>query len=239
MKKTARTFTPESLKKVTSLIAARIDEIETDPEKTPRVKVAAGNIKIGAIPAFNLPPVVTCTNCASCSRQCYAVKDYRGPRVKSVSTSHCRNLAALMTDPVQAFSDLDAWLTKHRPEFFRIHSSGDFHIVTDGDPLAYARMWYDLAVSHPETRFLAFTKDYAAARAVPFDTLDNFSLVLSEWCDDLAAPDDLKKRYRTSRAVKTLDDIRPGEIVCPGHCEDCGMCWNLKKLNVNVAFEIH
>ena len=28
-------------------------------------------------------------------------------------------------------------------------------------------------------------------------------------------------------------------LECPGNCETCGMCWNLKSLNKNVVFKKH
>lgn len=239
MKKTVKTFGAATLAEVKKTVCARVDELKAT--EIPRIKVIAkGNHKTGdKIPVFNMPPLVTCTNCAACSKHCYAVKDYSGHRVKAVCTSHSRNLAAVLTDPEKAFADLDKWLTRHKPAFFRVHASGDFAITINGDPLEYGRVWYRLAELHPETHFLAFTKSYHVAREIPFDTLGNFELVLSEWTDELTAPDDLKKRYRTSRAVRELSDARPDEIICPGSCEDCGMCWTLSAINRNVAFEIH
>ena len=100
-------------------------------------------------------------------------------------------------------------------------------------------MWFELAAKHPETHFLAFTKAYHIARVVPFDSLDNFELVLSEWTDELTAPEDLKERYHTSRAVNEITDARADEMICPGSCEECGMCWQLSRTGKNVAFEIH
>lgn len=240
MKKTARQFTPEQLAEVYNMITTRRDEFITAGDLL-RVKVIAkGNHKTGPqIPVFNLPPLVTCNNCGACSGRCYAVKDYCSMRKKAVCTSHARNLAALQTDPAQAFADLDNWLSKHKPAFFRVHASGDFAVMIDGDPLKYAEMWYKLAELHPETHFLAFTKAYNVARAVPFDSLNNFELVLSEWADELTAPEDLKKRYHTSRAVNEISDARRDEIICPGACETCGMCWQLSQIDKNVAFEIH
>ena len=240
MKKSVRTFTAENIKDVVSIINNRAEDIREN--ETARVKIIdKGNHKIGAsIPFFNLPPVVTCGgNCSACVHNCYAIKDYTNYRVKSVATNHCRNMVALQTDPAKAFADIDRWLTRHAPTFFRLHASGDFGLTIDGDPLKYARMWYELAKRHPETCFLAFTKCYDVAEAIPFDELPNFELVLSEWTDVLEAPADLKKRYRTSRAVNELSDARENEMICPGNCETCGMCWNLSKTGHNVAFEIH
>lgn len=240
MKNTARTFTMEDITKVTRIIGDRHVEIVADGSAKVKV-IDKGNHKTGVnIPVFNLPPIVTCGgNCGACMHRCYAVKDYMNYRVKTVSTNHVRNMVALQTDFEKAFADLDKWLTKHKPAFFRIHASGDFGLILNGDKFAYGRMWHELAKRHPETCFLAFTKCYDVARQVPFDELPNFELVLSEWTDELVAPADLKKRYRTSRAVNELEDARDNEMICPGNCDTCGMCWNLSKTNHDVAFEIH
>ena len=165
------------------------------------------------------------------------LKDYTGPRKKAVAKSHARNYNAVTEDMGKVEEYLIKWITKHKPAFFRIHASGDFAIPHYGH--RYAGMWYRVAKACPDTRFLAFTKAYDIVRKVPFYELDNFSLVLSEWTDVLKAPDDLKEHYRTSRAVEKLEDAKANEVICPGNCETCGMCWALKSLEHDVAFEIH
>lgn len=243
MKNTTRTFDPSTLKNVSDTIDARLAEVRGDGSAAIKI-VGTGNHKTGAArPVFNLPPVRSCGgNCAACVGHCYAIKDYVNYRVAAVSTNHCRNMAALQDDPEQALADLDQQLTKLAAKgvrFFRIHASGDFGIKIDGDPLRYGRIWEELAKRHPEINFLAFTKCYDVARAIEFDKLPNFELVLSEWTDVLEAPADLKKRYRTSRAVNEISDARDSEMICPGNCDTCGMCWNLSKTGHDVAFEIH
>lgn len=233
MKSTARTFTDDDLQKVVAIIKENLKA------EGPLAKVSASNQhKVGDIPRWNLPPLWTCGhNCGTCEFNCYAVKDYLGIRVKSVAKSHARNCNAV-TDDLQAVEDyLVKWITKHAPAFFRIHASGDFAVPGLG--AEYAWMWYRVAKACPGTRFLAFTKAFEIVREVPFYELENFSLVLSEWTDAVKAPDDLKEHYRTSRAVVSLEDVRPNEIACPGNCETCGMCWALKELGHDVAFEIH
>ena len=246
MKKTARTFTTATLRKMIALIKAKIAMYETGEKAGTAVAkiVESGNHKTGVnIPVFNLPPVISCGgNCKHCIWKCYALKDYQGLRAATVSASHARNLVALQEDPEKALADLDKQLTKLSKKgvkFVRVHASGDFGITIDGDKLRYGRIWEELAKRHPEIVFLAFTKCYDVAREIEFDKLPNFELVLSEWTDVLQAPADLKKRYRTSRAVNEISDARDNEMICPGNCDTCGMCWNLSKTGHDVAFEIH
>ena len=67
-------------------------------------------------------------------------------------------------------------------------------------------------------------------------------IVLSGWADELTPPADLVAMgYHTSRAIYDVADIRPGEFLCPGSCEECGMCWILNSLKeyTGTAFEVH
>lgn len=233
MKASVRNFTAEDLKRFGDTIRARI---ATEPALA---KIAAARQhKTGDIPRFNLPPLFTCGgNCKACKFNCYALKDYADYRCVAVSKSHARNYNAVVQDLEGTEAYLVKWLTRHAPAFFRIHASGDFAVPGLGQE--YAKMWYRVAKACPGTRFLAFTKTWDQVRGIPFYELPNFSLVLSEWTDVLQAPEDLKEHYRTSRAVKELADARPDEVICPGNCETCGMCWALKDLGHDVAFEIH
>ena len=233
MKKTVRTFTAEHFAKIVEIVKKRM------AEEAPAAKIASEvQHKVGDIPRWSLPPFYTCgANCKFCKEHCYAVKDWVGNRVTSVSKHQVRNLLAVMRELVKTQLYLVKWIRRRKPAFFRIHPSGDFAVPGMGT--RYAWMWYNVAKLCPDTRFLAFTKCYDIVREVPFYELPNFSLVLSEWTDVLSAPEDLKKYYRTSRAVEDLKDVRPDEMVCPGSCENCGMCWALKDLGKDVAFEIH
>ena len=233
MKNSARTYNDETIKRICETIAENIKN------EGALAKISASTQhKTGDIPRFNLPPLFTCGgNCKACKRHCYVLRDYIGPRKKAVAKSHARNYNAVTQDMRGTEQYLIKWLTRRRPAFFRIHASGDFAVPFCG--MEYAQMWYRVAKACPDTRFLAFTKAYDIVRAVPFYKLPNFSLVLSEWTDELEAPADLKEKYRTSRAVKELADARPNEVICPGNCETCGMCWALKDLGHDVVFEIH
>lgn len=233
MKKSTRTFNDEHI----AAIIKTIDEYIDTEEPTAKI-LTGGQHKVGDIPRWNLPPLVTCGgNCKACKEHCYVLKDYTGPRKRAVAKSHARNFNAVAMYMDKTEEYITKWIQRHKPAFFRIHASGDFAIPHFGH--RYAGMWYRIAKACPETRFLAFTKAYDIIRKVPFHELDNFSLVLSEWTDVLEAPEDLKEHYRTSRAVEKLEDAKESEIICPGNCETCGMCWALKDLGKDVAFEIH
>lgn len=233
MKNSVRYFTLKMIQKALNIIKNRLKT------EAPTPKICADpQHKVGDIPRWSVPPVLTCGgNCKHCEHNCYALKDYFNHRVASVSKNHARNMNAVVKEFQKTEEYLIKWIAKHSPTFFRIHPSGDFAIPGMGNK--YAEMWYRVAQACPSTRFLAFTKCFDIVRNVPFYELENFSLVLSEWTDVLKAPEDLKEHYRTSRAVENIEDARPNEIICPGNCETCGMCWALKMLGHDIAFEIH
>lgn len=144
------------------------------------IHIPRPNTKTGTIPVWNILPMVTCSReaCDSCGKEgCYAVKNAlaHGYNLKTNTClkSWAENTVYAIKYASELETYLDAWLTKNRPSFFRIHGSGDFMTV------AYAEMWYRIAEKHSGTRFLAFTKQWDIVRKVHFYELDNFSLVLS------------------------------------------------------------
>ena len=128
---------------------------------------------------------------------------------------------------------LDKWLTENKPELFRIHSSGDFVSVK------YAAMWRRIALKHPETRFLAFTKQFEIIRHVHFYKLPNFELVLSGWTG-IRVPDDLLKHYRVTWCNDGIEDRIPADAIhCPGDCNSCRACWFLSIMGKDSFFDKH
>lgn len=200
-----------------------------------------GNSKTGEIPAWNLLPGCTCTPEAQrhCMIEgCYAMKNAirAGYDVeKSAVLKAWADNTVLARDHVdilevklsQYFSGISA------PRFFRIHASGDFFSAE------YGRVWYRIAKKHPETRFLAFTKAWNVAREVPFDTLPNFSLVLSGWTG-VEIPEDLRSRYRCAWCDDGIETRIPADAIeCPGNCDTCGICWTLRELGRDTYFHKH
>jgi hypothetical protein len=204
------------------------------------IHMPRANKKTGTIPVWNILPYITCSCEAreGCGKEgCYAVKNALAHGY-NLEKNSC--LKAWVENTVYAIkyaseleTYLDAWLTKHNPAFFRIHGSGDFFNV------AYAEMWYRLAKNHPETKFLAFTKQWDIVRQVPFYVLDNFSLVLSGWTG-INIPDDLREYYRCAWCDDGEENRIPADAIeCPGHCDSCGLCWALKDIGRDTFFHKH
>lgn len=200
-----------------------------------------GNSKTGEIPAWNLVPGKTCSPeaCAHCMQEgCYAMKNMIRAgydiekngvfRAWTENTVHAMNhLPELEADLIQYFSTMTA------PRFFRIHASGDFFSVE------YAEIWYRIAERFPGTIFLAFTKQWDIVRKVPFYQLPNFSLVLSGWTG-VTIPEDLRNLYPCAWCDDGEETRIPADAIeCPGHCETCGICWNLRQIGKDTFFHKH
>lgn len=193
--------------------------------------VSEGNRKVGSIPNFSLTPGRTCSReaCGTCLREgCYAMKSYRMyPTVKRAWDENS-DLAERKLHALE--SALRLYFAAERPAFFRVHVGGDFV------SREYAEMWARVAANSPETRFLAFTKQWENVRGVDFPA--NFSLVLSGW-EGTEIPADLAARYPSANCILHAEDMPDGGILCPGSCESCGMCWNLGKIGRDVYFVKH
>lgn len=201
-----------------------------------------GNTKTGeSIPCWNLCPGITCSPEACAHRLqegCYALKNMlcHGYDIdkNAVLRAWVENTALAMNHLDQLEAILDEYFSSMgAPRFFRIHSAGDFFSIE------YGAMWYRIAQRHPETMFLAFTKQWDVARAVPFDDLPNFSLVLSGWTG-VQIPEDLRARYRCAWCYDGQEDRIPEDAIeCPGNCDTCGLCWKLREIGRDTKFHKH
>lgn len=265
MKKSANCAPMEFLKKITVLLKFWID-FWWMPENDPDANIVAkGNHKTGnSIPVFNLPMLFTCGNCGACKRWCYVVKSYLSklgnwmPSAKGIAKSVTRNMVAIQRKGTDYFIDrMTKQIVKTGCLLFRCHAQGDFNLqIPNERPEAYMIAWVQIAKNVYEitgkTITLAFTKEFDTMRELirrgilpnnPRDVAKfPLQIVLSEWADELKAPEDLVAMgYHTSRAVYDVKDVRPDEFLCPGNCETCGMCWRLNSLKEvrGTAFEVH
>jgi hypothetical protein len=155
-----------------------------------------------------------------------AYRQYKGTR-----SAYDRNADAMTTgrdSMMDAFKQIDSFLTKKAPAFFRVHVAGDF------TSQEYFSMWMATAAAHPGTKFLAFTKSYSMIdeSIIP----DNFSLVFSCWPGLEAPTTDRRKAWMQDGT----DERVPGDaITCPGHCDGCGMCWSIDSVGHDVVFNKH
>lgn len=265
MKKSANKCTMESLRKIVDLLKEWI-VYWWRPENNPEANIVEkGNHKTGAkIPVFNLPMIITCGNCGACRRWCYVVKSYLSklgnwmPSAKSIARSVARNMVAIQKKGTKYFVErMVKQIVKTGCTFFRCHAQGDFDLEIPGEePEAYMIAWVEIAkrvhAITGKTITLAFTKEFDTVRELvrrgilpdnPKDIAEfPLQIILSEWADEVKAPEDLVAiGYHTSRAVYDVADVRDDEFLCPGSCEECGMCWRLNSLMEvrGTAFEVH
>ena len=191
------------------------------------------------------------------------------PSANGIAKSVARNMVAIQKKGTKYFVDrMVKQIVKTGCRFFRCHAQGDFDLKIPGEPKeAYMKAWVEIAQqvsaqTGAEVRIdtktpngtvtLAFTKEFDTLRTLieqgimpnnPKDVAEfPLQIVLSEWADELKAPEDLVAMgYHTSRAIYDVKDLRPGEFLCPGNCEECGMCWRLNSLTevTGTAFEVH
>ena len=119
-------------------------------------------------------------------------------------------------------------LNRTRKSFFRIHVAGDFFSQE------YLDIWKSICRKFPNINFLAFTKAFSLDYS---KRPRNLKIIWSVMPNMPALPATCKG----SRAYAGgIDQKRKNERIlkCPGNCEGCGMCWNMKG-SESVNFEIH
>ena len=206
--------------------------MKANTTKTNTVSISTGNRKMGAIPSVSLPPVITCKNCATCAKKCYAAKLCKiYPTVKA---AYDRNLQILKADRDSYFTQVKAAAMTTR--YFRFHVSGD---IIDID---YLDRMTKLARELKGTEFLTFTKNYEDVNEY-FQTHKkprNLHLIMS--LPFTGATIDNPHNLPTAAVIMKGDEPDPSWKVCGGNCTECACrgvgCWDLKK-GETIAFYEH
>ena len=187
------------------------------------VSISRGNDKMGLVPSFSFPPVITCSNCAECSSRCYALRMCK--RRKTTAEAWARNLAIWQENPeaVKAAVINSAILSG----YFRFFVGGD---MPNGE---FLRIMCECATVCKNTKFLAFTKKYDIVNAFLDDggkIPDNLQIVFSGWGDNVRPvnPYNLPE----SDVIFNGQEIPKNAKICGGNCVECihaGVaCWELK-----------
>ena len=211
------------------------------------MSISKGNTKTGAIPAFNLPPVQSCLNSATCAKfvgtdgknyRCYALSPYE--RYKQTRAAWDRNFELAQNDLPELKKQLLKYFRKFNGRLFRIHVSGDFH------SREYLNMWLDVIKQNPDVKFLAYTKVYGFFKGL--DVPKNFSVLLS-FMPSIPVKQAEKFAGMIGLPMAHATGERPdGFITCPEqtsgkktNCAECKLCWNLNELKrpMNIHFLPH
>jgi hypothetical protein len=141
------------------------------------------------------------------------------------------NWAYYREDPVGYFRDIYTAIRTRQYPFFRWHVGGD---IPDYQYLAYM---IHLAHALPQVKFLTYTKRYELNFANFPIIPENIVFVMSCW-PGYPLPSintDLPRFWvQDGRETRIPEDA----FECPGKCETCRKCWNLKK-GENVVIKKH
>ena len=114
-------YSIESLAKAVALMQKRGAELNLIPVSDIKMCISAGNRKIGRVLNVSLPPILSCANCAGCSRLCYDIKaclQYPG----TVIDARMRNYSILLRDRDEFFRRIEDKISRRRKnKFFRWH----------------------------------------------------------------------------------------------------------------------
>ena len=200
--------------------------------KNMTVSISAKNSKMGPIPSVSLPPIITCKNCETCAKKCYAAK--LAKIRKTVREAWQRNLDILETDRNSYFLQVKAAAMVTR--FFRFHVSGD---IIDRD---YLDRMVKMARELKGTDFLAFTKNYEDVNEYfkNHKKPANLHLIFSLPFD--GAKIDNPHNLPTAAVILKGQEPKPEYKMCGGNCTECACrgvgCWQLKK-GETIAFKEH
>lgn len=201
-------------------------------ENTLKVSISSGNRKLGAIPSVSLPPIITCTNCETCAKKCYAAKLCR--IYKRTREAYNRNFEILIKDRDSYFTQVTA--AAMVSGFFRWHVSGD---IVDMDYLA--RMCAT-ARKCKNTRFLAFTKNYQVVNEYLNNHKKPANLQLIFSLPFTGATIDNPHNLPTAAVILKGSEPAENWKICGGNCTECACrgvgCWELKKRET-IAFYEH
>ena len=201
-------------------------------ENTLKVSISKGNRKMGEIPSVSLPPVLTCKNCSTCAKKCYAAKLAR--IYKTVREAWDRNYKILCEDRNSYFLQVEA--AAMISNYFRFHVSGD---IVDVD---YLDRMCKTARKCKNTHFLAFTKNYDDVNAY-FNNHKkprNLQIILS--LPFTGAKIENPHNLPTAAVILKGSEPAANWKICGGNCSECACrgvgCWELKK-GETIAFYEH
>ena len=188
-----------------------------------KISISNSNEKMGgAVKSFSFPPVITCSNCAECSKKCYAKRLSRFR--PSVANAWENNFEAWKEAPAAVEAAiLSACLTS---AYFRLFVGGDF---VDVDFLAAV---VRIAKKAKNCKILAFTKKYQMVNDF-FTTHKkpkNLIIIFSCWgTQEPENPHNLPK----SNIIFKGNEAPANALICGGNCVNCicqGVgCWQLKQ----------
>jgi hypothetical protein len=146
---------------------------------------------------------ITCPFAGDCKKYCYAQKGlYKAYAEKSMDFKH----QITLTDDFIPLMQKE--INKKKPQFIRIHDSGDFYNKT------YIDKWLYLVAINPHIKFYAYTKSFILFNGMQLP--DNLDLIYS-----YGGKHDSKINpsiHRHAKIFKSIEDLnKAGYINSSGH----------------------
>jgi hypothetical protein len=189
------------------------------------VSISKGNVKMGTIPSFSTTPLRTCPAGIPCANLCYARRMEK--RRDNTAIAYRGNTESILHRPNDVVRILTSYIKMKNLKHFRFNVAGDFSLPR------YWEVAIRIARACPNCTFLAFTKMYSVQE---YRKPKNLTIVLSVWKD--------YKPTNAKYGLAYFDDgskeceVPEAGFVCPGNCETCLYCFNMKKGEA-VVFKKH
>ena len=182
-------------------------------------------MKLGGLPSFSLPVLVTCPGQTPfCNRYCYGLKGrFINPRIKQLHDEHLD--ATLRGD----FVDRIVYRIRITGSpAFRLHVVGDFYSVE------YIEKWMEIANRLPLVIFFSSTRswrcEYLSDKLKEFRDLSNVYIKASV---DLTHTDQPHCGWRVW-SVEGKGTPCPHDHGLVGDCLTCKRCWTIKDYDLCV-----
>lgn len=214
---------------------AAMEKFSIDPDSI-KVHVSTGNIKVHDTLNISLLPVLDCTNCKTCIKNCYALKaifskGYNHEK-NSVLKAWAENSVIAHYKPGRFISEVLKAIKANGCKFFRFHVAGDI--------FSWEYLYYivELANQAPGTKFQFFTKSFDIVNSYVAENgplPNNIVLMFSGWPGvDISDKNPFNFPIFspvTPSGVHGIPENWP-TVMCPGNCElcekNCLGCYNAK-----------
>lgn len=188
--------------------------------------ISRGNLKLGVLPSFSLPPGKTCPGkSAFCDKFCFGLHGrYKLPNVieaneRRLEASRRPEFAGVAVREIQ----------KACTPAFRIHVVGDMY------ERKYIEKWIDIATHLPDVQFFGSTRSWHIKKLygslIYLRDLPNVSLRASVDVTDKDVPDEGWSTW----SVEGDGYSCPHDKGTVKNCYTCGRCWQNKEIDTTFA----
>lgn len=195
-----------------------------------KISISKGNMKIGHIASFSLPPIESCIFHKYCADKCYAKKAYKA--YTNTKNAYNRNYRIAKNNLEDLKNQLVEELRSYKHSYFRIHVSGDFYSQ------AYLDAWKEICKEFPNINFMAYTKAYT----FDYDGMPKNMEVIFSTFDNMPAGTSERLRNKYNRPIALAGNSNPDKDYynhCIDDCDQCKLCWGLSKTSKGVFFHYH